>query len=147
MKDLLEERNRAKKEDERDKVTFASVLGFVTYLQDEDLDELIDKSGPEVLYYGKVCVGDMLYTPAGMVVCDQVAGEADHYGCKFSLAFVGPHGDKEGISCLRALSMEAKDLNRKNLQLDQLLDLVEQKERDLAAAAKAATEQKQDAAS
>ena len=136
VKDLLDKRNHAKKEEDRDKVTFASVIGFANYVQEDDIADLLGSGGPRSVFHGKLQAGDLLYTPAAMVAGEQVLGDDDHFGCKISLVAMN---DERGLKCLRSFAMEAKDQNRKNAQLDQVIAVVDQKNKEMAeAAAKAA---------
>ena len=141
-KDLLEKRNNAKKEEDRDKICFASVIGFANYVQEDDIDELL-ASGPRSVFRGKVEAEDLLYIPGGMVAGEQVLGDDDHFGCKISM--VNLHDDR-GLKCLRSFAMEAKDQGRKNAQLDQVIAVIDQKNQEAAdMRAKLAAEKAKDA--
>ena len=132
VKDLLENRNNAKKEDDRDKITFASVIGFANYIQEDDIADLLGSGGPRSIFRGKLQAGDLLYTPASMVAGEQVLGDDDHFGCKISMV---ARNDERGLKCLRSFAMEAKDQNRKNAQLDQVIAVMDQKNKEMAEAA------------
>ena len=129
---LLEDRNASLKEDERDRVTYASALGFASYADETDLEDL-ENVCVNSLWRGEVSEGELLYTPAGMVVGEQITSEEDHFGVKLCLVFVGDGGDDQGVATLRKLQMEAHDSNKKNPFLDFLLQQVDNKVAQLKA--------------
>ena len=128
---LLEKRNNARKEDERDKVVYASALGFASYAVEEDLAGLFQETGESSLFHGTLEPGQLLYTPGGMVAGEQILSDGDHFGCRVPIAFFGNKGDSSGTARLRSLQMEAQDSNRKNVQLDMLLERVHAEEESL----------------
>lgn len=144
---LLDKRNNARKEEDRDKITAASALGFSSYAQEEDLVELQEyakTSGVSALFRGTLEPGNLLYIPAGMVSGEQITGDGDHIGFKIPVMFAGKRGDVLGLKRLRSLQMEAKDQNKKNQQLDDLIQMVDSKNSELLEKEKQANEEKKE---
>ncbi|CAK9051345.1 Uncharacterized protein SCF082_LOCUS28197 [Durusdinium trenchii] len=120
----MEALNNKKKEDERDRVTYASAPPFLTHAEAEDLEDL---AGKGALFCGRLEPGQVLYTPAAMVAGEAIH-DSDHVGLKTSLIAVGPgDGDKTGIAALRAMQMEAKDCGKKSETLDDLVTAIDDK--------------------
>eukprot|EP00438_Fugacium_kawagutii_P017544 Skav228532 [mRNA] locus=scaffold1887:1225:3868:+ [translate_table: standard] len=119
--DMVEKRNNKQKEEERDKITFSSTIGFASYMDEDDMEELVNANATN-LFRAVMEPGDLLYTPAGLVVGEQITSAEDHSGIKMSLVFTE---DTAGVNMLRKLQMEAKDNNKKNAALDDLIAKIE----------------------
>lgn len=65
---FLHDRNNRRKEEDRDKVTYGSAVGFACYLSDEDLLELVDAQ-PGSVQKGSLDAGAQWLMPEGQSVC------------------------------------------------------------------------------
>ncbi|CAK9032127.1 Uncharacterized protein SCF082_LOCUS19933, partial [Durusdinium trenchii] len=134
---LLTDQNHKLKEEDREKVTYASAVAFLTHATPKDLEDL---GGG--IWQGTLKPGQLLWTPAGMIAGEQTS-ESDHLGLKVSLVAVGETGDSRGIATLRKMQMEGKDLNKKSDVLDEILLAVDAKQSDLKLKAAPPTEESQ----
>lgn len=121
---ILHKRNNARKEDERDKVGYASAVAFMIHASQEDLDELKSESG--LVHVGQLKPSQILYTPAGMIAGERIGAGSDHVGIKVALQCVSiKDGDEGGIRTLRFMQMEAQERGVSNPGLEALLSEVD----------------------
>ena len=139
---VLHKRNNARKEDERDKVGYASAVSFMIHATQDDLDELKSESG--LVHVGQLRPFQVLYTPAGMIAGERIGENHDHVGLKVALHCVSiKNGDLGGINTLRSMQMEAKERGVANPGLEALLseiDAMQAKLKEEAAKAAAPAE-------